>query len=75
MPFVTNWDEFNDRTSALYQNDPVRFRITMKYRHNDGKLVLKVTDDKKVYQYLVEQPKEVKNVDRFLSTYMRTFCR
>ena len=74
MPFVTNWDEFNEKAGDLYYNDPVRFRIMMKYRHNDGKLVLKVTDDKRVYQYLVEQSKEVKNVDKFLSNYMRTFC-
>jgi hypothetical protein len=74
MPFIANWDEFNEKASEMHQEDPVRFRIMMKYRHNDGKLVLKVTNDKKVCQYLVEQPKEVKNVDKFLSTYMKTFC-
>lgn len=74
MVFIANWDEFNEKAGDLYSSDPNRFRITMKYRHNDGKLVLKVTDDKKVFQYLVEQPKEVKNVDKFLSNYMNTFC-
>lgn len=71
MPFLDNWEEFNEKAKALYENDPIHCRVMMKYRHNDGKLKLKVTDDKKVYQYLVEQPKEVKNVDKFLATFMK----
>ena len=75
MPLLSNWDEFNEKAMAMYKEDPANCRVQMKYRNNDGKLKLKVTDDKKVYQYLVEQPKEVKNVDKFLSTFMRAMAQ
>lgn len=69
---MNNWDEFADQAKNLYDSNPIGCRITMKYRHKDGKLIVKVTDNKKVFQYLVEQPKEVKNVDRFISIVMRS---
>lgn len=71
MPFVENWDEFAEKARKMYQSDPINSRVTMKYRHNDGKLNVKVTNNKQVYQYLAEQPKEVKNIDKFMSTVMR----
>lgn len=52
----------------------MRCRITMKYRHNDGKLKLKVTDDRQVLQYLAEQPKELKNIDKFMSIVMKNMA-
>lgn len=70
MPRLDNWDEFTEKAKSLYDKDPIKCRVTMKYRHNDGKLNVKVTDDKQVYQYLAEQPKEVKNIDKFMSVVM-----
>lgn len=75
MPKLENWDEFTEKARVLYENDPISCRITMKYRHNDGKLNVKVTDNKKVYQYLAEQPKEVKNIDKFMCNIMRTMSQ
>ena len=43
--FVQNWDSFAEQAEALYRADPIRTRYTLKYRHCDGKAVLKVTDD------------------------------
>lgn len=71
MPHLENWDEFATKAHDLYQQDPNACRVTMKYRHNDGKLNIKVTDNKKVFQYLAEQPKEMKNVDKLMSLIMR----
>nr|XP_024393966.1 signal recognition particle 9 kDa protein-like isoform X2 [Physcomitrium patens] len=48
MVYIENWDDFQARSSALFRSDPVATRYVMKYRHCDGKLVLKVTDDKVV---------------------------
>jgi len=75
MPYLDNWDEFNEKARSLYDSDPTNFRVMMKYRHNDGKLKIKVTDDKKVYQYLAEQSKEVKNIDKFLCFFMSTMSQ
>lgn len=71
MPRIENWDEFASNASSMHQKDPINCRLVLKYRHNDGKLDVKVTDNKKVFQYRAEQPKEVKNVDKLMSTIMR----
>ncbi|MBA0715286.1 hypothetical protein Golax_014189 [Gossypium laxum] len=46
MVYITSWDEFVERTVQLFRADPESTRYCMKYRHCDGKLVLKVTDNK-----------------------------
>lgn len=71
MPHIENWDEFAEKAKSLCESDPIGCRVTLKYRHNDGKLNVKVTDNKKVYQYLAKQPKEVKHIDKFMSNVMR----
>ncbi|PON95036.1 Signal recognition particle, SRP9 subunit [Trema orientale] len=48
MVYITSWDEFVDRSVQLFRADPESTRYVMKYRHCDGKLVLKVTDNREV---------------------------
>jgi hypothetical protein len=43
--YIENWESFFQQAVDLYQNDPLKTRFVTKYRHSDGKLVLKVTDD------------------------------
>uniref|UniRef100_A0A453RAM6 SRP9 domain-containing protein n=1 Tax=Aegilops tauschii subsp. strangulata TaxID=200361 RepID=A0A453RAM6_AEGTS len=47
---LDSWDEFVDRSVQLFRADPITTRYCMKYRHCDGKLVLKVTDDREVLE-------------------------
>ncbi|KAJ0113351.1 hypothetical protein Patl1_03230 [Pistacia atlantica] len=42
MVYITSWDEFVERSVQLYRADPQSTRYCMKYRHCDGKLVLKL---------------------------------
>ena len=72
MPYVALWDEFAEKARALHESDPVNCRLTMKYRHADGKLVVKATNNVQSFQYLAEQQKEVKNIDKFMSSIMRS---
>ena len=44
---------------------PEKVRYTMKYRHCDGKLVLKVTDDALCLKYQTEEGSELKRVEQF----------
>ncbi|KAJ0610413.1 putative signal recognition particle, SRP9/SRP14 subunit, signal recognition particle SRP9 [Helianthus annuus] len=46
MVYIVSWDDFVERSVQLFRNSPQNTRYVMKYRHSDGKLVLKVTDDK-----------------------------
>nr|GMD25098.1 Signal recognition particle 9 kDa protein [Ipomoea batatas] len=48
MVYITLWDDFVEKSVQLFRADPGKTRYVMKYRHSDGKLVLKVTDDKEV---------------------------
>ena len=43
--YVEDWDSFLQMSEALFRQAPMRTRYVLKYRHCDGKLVLKVTDD------------------------------
>ncbi|PWZ54554.1 Signal recognition particle protein [Zea mays] len=49
MVYVDSWDEFVERSVQLFRADPNTTRYVMKYRHCEGKLVLKVTDDREEY--------------------------
>ncbi|RLN08314.1 hypothetical protein C2845_PM11G06780 [Panicum miliaceum] len=47
MVYVDSWYEFVERSVQLFRtDDPSATRYVMKYRHCEGKLVLKVTDDR-----------------------------
>jgi signal recognition particle subunit SRP9 len=46
--YFANWDEFLQASKELYRANPAATRCLTKYRHCDGKLVLKVTDDRAV---------------------------
>lgn len=43
--YIENWESFYQQALQLYRSNPVKARYVTKYRHCDGKLVLKVTDD------------------------------
>lgn len=71
MPYLDSWEEFAKAAEHLYTEDPMKCRFVMKYRHNDGKLVVKVTDDVVCLMYLAEQSQDVKKVEKFTSQMMR----
>lgn len=50
--YIENFESFIQQAEDLYTANPLRTRYTFKYRHCDGKLVLKVTDDTTVRQSL-----------------------
>lgn len=43
--YVESFESFAAQAEALWRAAPLRTRYVMKYRHCDGRLVLKVTDD------------------------------
>lgn len=46
--YIEDWDSFYVQAEELWRKDPLKTRYCIKYRHAEGKLVLKVTDDVKV---------------------------
>ena len=45
MVQVQAWDEFEAKAEALCRAKPLDTRYTIKYKHKDGKMALKVTDN------------------------------
>lgn len=45
MVVLSNFEQFAEEADKLYSSAPAYTRYTFKYRHCDGKLVLKVTND------------------------------
>lgn len=48
--YVEDFNTFYQQAEELLLKDPIKTRYVVKYRHTDGKLVLKVTDDDVVSQ-------------------------
>lgn len=43
--YIENWESFYQQAEALYTANPLLTRYSIKYRHCDGKLSVKVTDN------------------------------
>ena len=51
MVYLDQLDAFIEQAEALYKSNPLAARYTIKYKHAEGKLYLKVTDNT-VVQFL-----------------------
>jgi len=61
---IESWDEFFQQVEALFRAEPLRTRMVTKYRHCDGKLEIKVTDDKVCLQFRTEQAQDLKKIEK-----------
>ena len=43
--YIEDWDAFVQQVEELCRRRPLETRYCIKYRHKEGKLVLKVTDN------------------------------
>lgn len=50
--YIEDWDSFYVQAEELWRKEPLKTRYCIKYRHTEGKLVLKVTDDAVVSVFL-----------------------
>ncbi|GFS29455.1 signal recognition particle 9 kDa protein [Nephila pilipes] len=71
MPYCSTWEEFAKAAERLYINDPMKVRFTLKYRHCDGKLIIKITDNVTCLMYMTEHTQDVKKVEKLSSQLMR----
>jgi len=71
MPYLHSWEEFAKAAEVLYLENPSKCRFVMKYRHQDGKLICKMTNDSVCLMYVAEHAQDVKKVEKFNSQLMR----
>ncbi|MEE6473743.1 hypothetical protein FKM82_010159 [Ascaphus truei] len=70
MPYYRVW-ESSQAAEKLYQAEPIKVRVVLKYRHCDGNLCIKVTDDVVCLLYRTDQAQDVKRIEKFHSQLMR----
>ncbi|KAI9595015.1 signal recognition particle, SRP9/SRP14 subunit [Syncephalis fuscata] len=72
MTVIASWDEFHQAAIDLGQEAPKQTRFVTKYRHCDGKLELKVTDDRTCLQYRTDQAVDLKRWERLTRALMQS---
>lgn len=71
MVYIDSWDEYVKAVEQLCLAEPSKFRFVVKYRHCDGKLVIKGTDDKVCLKYRTEQQQDLKRLEKLNNILMR----
>ncbi|KAI9295775.1 signal recognition particle, SRP9/SRP14 subunit [Neoconidiobolus thromboides FSU 785] len=61
---MENFEEFGNRVYELFQLSGDKFRFTYKYRHCDGKMVMKATDDTITMLYETDQLQDIKKMEK-----------
>mmetsp|Transcript_28742 Transcript_28742/g.39727 ORF Transcript_28742/g.39727 Transcript_28742/m.39727 type:complete len:115 (+) Transcript_28742:265-609(+) len=62
--WVESWDVFYQQAEQLFRAEPLRTRFVTKYRHCDGKLEVKVTDDRVCLKYKTDQAQDLKKLEK-----------
>uniref|UniRef100_A0A2P2QP78 Signal recognition particle 9 kDa protein n=1 Tax=Rhizophora mucronata TaxID=61149 RepID=A0A2P2QP78_RHIMU len=75
MVYITSWDEFVERSVQLFRADPDSARYVMKYRHCDGKLVLKVTDNKECLKFKTDLAQDAKKMEKLNNIFFTLMSR
>ncbi|KAG9452558.1 hypothetical protein H6P81_005462 [Aristolochia fimbriata] len=75
MVYITSWDEFVERSIQLFRADPQSSRYVMKYRHCDGKLVLKVTDNRECLKFKTDQAQDAKKMEKLNNIFFTLMAR
>ncbi|KAK3036858.1 hypothetical protein RJ639_031476, partial [Escallonia herrerae] len=75
MVYMTTWDDFVDKSVQLFRANPEKTRYCTKYRHCDGKLVLKVTDDKECIKFKTDQAQDAKKMEKLNNIFFTLMAR
>ncbi|XP_042486707.1 signal recognition particle 9 kDa protein [Macadamia integrifolia] len=75
MVYISSWDEFVERSIQLFCADPQSSRYVMKYRHCDGKLVLKVTDNRECLKFKTDQAQDAKKMEKLNNIFFTLMAR
>ncbi|KAF5741102.1 signal recognition particle 9 kDa protein [Tripterygium wilfordii] len=75
MVYVTSWEEFVERSVELFRSDPESTRYSMKYRHCDGKLILKVTDNRECLKFKSDQAQDAKKMEKLNNIFFALMAR
>ncbi|KAG2484400.1 hypothetical protein HYH03_016814 [Edaphochlamys debaryana] len=67
--YVEDFEAFYEQAVELYKARPIETRYTIKFRHKEGKVVLKVTDDRTCLKYKTDQQVDLRKIERITSIF------
>eukprot|EP00877_Chromochloris_zofingiensis_P003379 jgi/Chrzof1/13041/Cz07g17200.t1 len=73
--YVQDWESFYQQAEELYRRRPLETRYCIKYRHQEGQLVLKVTDDVVCLKYKTDQQVDIKRMERLNAMFFALMAR
>ncbi|WIA13349.1 hypothetical protein OEZ86_006616 [Tetradesmus obliquus] len=73
--YVEDFNTFYQQAQELVAQQPLRTRYVIKYKHKEGKLVLKVTDDVVCLKYKTDQQIDVKKMEKLNSLFFVLMAR
>eukprot|EP00629_Pelagomonadales_sp_RCC1024_P001668 CAMPEP_0119276216 /NCGR_PEP_ID=MMETSP1329-20130426/15073_1 /TAXON_ID=114041 /ORGANISM="Genus nov. species nov., Strain RCC1024" /LENGTH=105 /DNA_ID=CAMNT_0007276643 /DNA_START=184 /DNA_END=497 /DNA_ORIENTATION=- len=56
-------DEFSEKVKELYALDPRRVRFVMKYKHREGSLTMRATNDELWLTYRTDQASDMRRLE------------
>ncbi|KAJ9524736.1 hypothetical protein QJQ45_024372 [Haematococcus lacustris] len=68
--YIADFDAFYQQAEELFRARPLDTRYCIKYRNCDGKLVLKVTDNRTCLQYKTDQQADLKKLERLNNLFL-----
>merc|ERR1712087_159380 len=74
MVHIEDWETFYAEAEKLYIEHPAHTRYVLKYRHKDGKLVLKVTNDRVCLKFTTDQAQDVKRIEKLNNLFVTHMC-
>eukprot|EP00270_Netrium_digitus_P012733 TRINITY_DN416_c0_g1_i4.p2 TRINITY_DN416_c0_g1~~TRINITY_DN416_c0_g1_i4.p2 ORF type:complete len:110 (+),score=36.92 TRINITY_DN416_c0_g1_i4:115-444(+) len=70
-----SFEDFAEKAEVLFRAHPERFRYCMKYRHKEGKLELKATDDLDCVKFFTEQQQDAKKMEKLNNLFFSLMAR
>ncbi|KAJ3393217.1 Signal recognition particle protein [Lobulomyces angularis] len=61
--YFTEWEEFLQISTEIFEQNPNATRYLTKYRHEDGVLVLKITNNHRVAKFKTNEAKYLKRFE------------
>lgn len=68
--YIDDFEGFQQQAEDLFKSRPMETRYSIKYRHKDGKLVLKVTDDVVCLMFKTDQQSDLRKLERLSYVFM-----
>lgn len=70
MVQIANWDAFYAAAEKMRKEGLKDTRMSTKYRHKDGKLVVKVTNDETCITYKTIHASDIHNIEKLQSLFL-----